>query len=138
MSQREEIARRHGIPLAADQLVGDSPAELEADAAARAAVAQMFGSKSEPDVDDDPAPPEPSEPEATEAAEQDALIEALFSSRKKAAHEALIETIHPDESVKLPPTAPMVQPRRPGNYPVVEPIKPRLPDVPPGTGARVR
>ena len=44
MSDRSDICRRHGLaPEIADQLVGETAEELEADGAARAAVAQMLG-----------------------------------------------------------------------------------------------
>jgi hypothetical protein len=39
---RAEIGRRHRIPNLADQLVGETAAELEADAAAKAALLQVF------------------------------------------------------------------------------------------------
>lgn len=46
---REEIARRHGLPAkVAAELRGETPAELEADAAARAAIIQMFGGPGQP------------------------------------------------------------------------------------------
>lgn len=43
MSDRQEIAARHGIPHMADQLAGDTAEALEADAAARAAITEMLG-----------------------------------------------------------------------------------------------
>ncbi len=43
MTDRADIARRHGLaPHIAEQLHGETAAELEADAAARASIAQMF------------------------------------------------------------------------------------------------
>lgn len=41
-SPQQEIAARHGVPEAASDLVGDSRAHWEADAAARAAIKQMI------------------------------------------------------------------------------------------------
>jgi hypothetical protein len=55
VADREEIAKRHGIGHLADKLVGETDAELEADAAARASIIAMFTPR-ELDV---PPPPEP-------------------------------------------------------------------------------
>jgi hypothetical protein len=55
MADRAEIARRHGIGHLADKLVGETGAELEADAAARASIIRLF-SPHDPEA---PPPPEP-------------------------------------------------------------------------------
>ncbi len=77
MSDRSAICRRHGIdPRLADQLVGETAEELEADAAARAAIAQMFGGPQvEPPIEG-LAPRDKPVAEYTEA-EQDAQHESL-------------------------------------------------------------
>src|SRR5687767_5630147 len=64
MADRDEIASRHGIPEQADQLVGDTPEALEADAAARAALRSMFGSLTPRVAVEEPAPPPEPESEA--------------------------------------------------------------------------
>jgi hypothetical protein len=43
MADRADIAGRHGIAHLAHKLVGDTPEQLEADAAAKAALLQAFG-----------------------------------------------------------------------------------------------
>ena len=67
MPDRADIARRHGIPHLAEKLVGETAQELEADAAARAALLQMFGGlapaeepqaeEPQPTAEGDPLPP---------------------------------------------------------------------------------
>jgi hypothetical protein len=57
MSEREQIAKRHGLPpRAAAGLVGETPEELEADAAAKTALIGMF-SPHDPEAPPPPVPP---------------------------------------------------------------------------------
>lgn len=42
MADRQEVARRHGIPHLAHKLVGETEAELDADAAAKAGLIRML------------------------------------------------------------------------------------------------
>lgn len=63
---RIAICERHGIsPRFAPELYGETPAQWESDAAARAAVAQMFGAQTRQQPEPEPEPSEP-EPPATE------------------------------------------------------------------------
>lgn len=57
MADRQEIARRHGIEHLAHQLTAETSEELEADAAAKAAIIAMFTPRLLGE-----APPEPAEP----------------------------------------------------------------------------
>lgn len=109
MIDKAEIARRHGIPEQADQLVGTTAAECEADAAARAAIAQMFGRKTpEPDVerrevadlsdaelDEQTKVIEAERQRRREDAEAEAFGQALVGSMAKRRHQALIDELHP-------------------------------------------
>lgn len=86
MVDRREIAARHGIPDQADTLTGESRDELEADAAARAAIMGLFGHQpavTEP-VPVQPTPPaEPqAEPEPEQSTEIDLLTAALNAKRQ--------------------------------------------------------
>ena len=106
---RADICRRHGLaPQIASQLAGGTRAELEADAAARAAIAQMFGASTvEPVEADAPRPVEAFSDDELDAQhraiadeqvrrreqeETDQFLQALF--RPKPGHVAAIREIH--------------------------------------------
>ncbi|CAN5794419.1 hypothetical protein BH24ACT25_BH24ACT25_04720 [soil metagenome] len=57
MTDRADIARRHGIEHLADKLVGDTPEALEADAAAKAAIIGMFAPRQLEEEQPEPAEP---------------------------------------------------------------------------------
>lgn len=92
MADRADIARRHGIPHLADKLVGETAAELEADAAARAAVIQMLGRPTEPEPVEQPEVDDRS-------ADQlfgDWLSAALRHGAKDERNAAFVRLMHPD------------------------------------------
>ena len=99
IAKRLEVCRRHGISEGlAGQLHGTSAAEWEADAAARSAIARMFGGgQPEPEADappteeDQPLDPEPLAAE-TRAAADKAFLEALLAPKRK--HVELIRELH--------------------------------------------
>ena len=93
-AQRSEVCRRHGISegLAGD-LHGTTPAEWEADAAARAAIARMFGGgQPEPEEQPEATAPEPEEPKPLDPAQlaaqskeesDKAFIAALLAPKRR-------------------------------------------------------
>lgn len=109
MIDKAKIARRHGIPEQADKLVGTTAAELEADAAARSAIATLFGRKS-PEPEPGPTRPigdysdgelqdqvdaiEAERKRRREDAEAEAFGEALVGGMTKRRHRALIDELH--------------------------------------------
>ena len=104
LEQRTEVCKRHGISerLAAE-LHGATPAEWEADAAARASIARMFGG-GQPQPDEQPEAEVPPTEEAkpldaaelaaeTRRASDKAFLEALLAPKRK--HVELIRSLHP-------------------------------------------
>jgi len=83
---RTAVAARHGLPAeVAEQLHGSTAAEVEADAAARAAIATMFGRKAEP------TEPEPATAPSLAGMSDEQLVErqqALAAERERRRHEA--------------------------------------------------
>jgi hypothetical protein len=88
MPDREEIAKRHGIPQLAAKLVGDTEPELEADAAAKAAVIRMFSPRR---VDEEPL--EPSEPEIEGLPPKDKPIAEYTDEERQALHASFDRTM---------------------------------------------
>ena len=81
MTDRQEIAGRHGIPHLANELTGDTAEALEADAAAKAAIVEMFGGEfNYPE----PAKAEPAEPDAP----VDEVQQMIAAQEKRKAEQA--------------------------------------------------
>ena len=102
IAKRLEVCRRHGISEGlAGELHGSTPAEWEADAAARASIARMFGGgqpEPEPEVllrgkqtppTEEPAPPEPVAAEPT--------YEDVIAHLLRPKHADLIHRLHPEK-----------------------------------------
>ena len=109
-AQRLDVCRRHNISEGlANELHGSTPAEWEADAAARASIARMFGGgQPEPAEQAEADAPLTEEAKPLDAAElaaetrkasDKAFLEALLAPKQK--HVELIRQLHPlpeDES----------------------------------------
>ena len=93
MIDRDDICRRHSLaPHIASELHGETEAELEADAAARASIAQMFGG----DVEAEPVEPPPQRLEALSDDELAARQQAVQDEKARRA-ERIEETRFADD-----------------------------------------
>lgn len=100
MIDREAICRRQGLPIRlAPELRGETPEALEADAAARSAIARMLGEEQPtddaPDLSTVSDEALAAEQQRREADEQHDVAARLLAPKR--GHAELVGHLHPDE-----------------------------------------